>query len=633
MPTENLKKPSLVSVLFGALFVCAVWLAIVQPWSQSAASPLTVAITSALAAGMLMAWRRTALGSGASDDVRARYGVLKDLALAFTIMAFMGLLFLGLNSYLESEAAADQSLTLRQVLEMQRQAAALSTWLGTFAVAAKIGAIALILALVLLVAGAGKAFDRVSQARKWIKQTFRLTTLTILCFGSFSLSGGELASAVARDRSTRAFALNSSARQNLDRLESAVRNEIAGAITDKLVAEVRPDCGQAHEQCANDPVAALGGELERAGSWRDEWPRRPDRYNLPPEPSSLPVFGEADSVRSALASLPEGPAAAHATLAPAVESQPIVAVQTAVQALPGSAATPPREKRLRDVVALALSVGLETAGISLSPNVDETLGRFVSKAAGTISGAVQAQMEGLVRDVVVDIVSGCRNGARACSEAVRNRLRAMRNDARLTDAAHRIAQATRSATTRFALLATRIANLNQASDAGLRRALAQVERGEGEGEWGGLRRRWTSDLRAGRLTDLTPAQHEGWLAFVNRWAEMRPDVARSMMRDGLPGRAEDWNRAFLGYLRSDPDAAAIFGYMVLNDLPIRPFLMERQPAVVNRTVRVADAYALFASTIEGQSWSPAFASEDTVLAHSFGFRDAVGRYCPHAGGL
>lgn len=631
MPTENLKKSSLVSVLFGALFVCAVWLAIVQPWSQSAASPLTVAITSALAAGMLMAWRRTALGSGASDDVRARYGVLKDLALAFAIMTLVALAFAGLNFYLEAtDSAAAREATLARVAAMQGEVAALSGWIKSFDLAARIGGAVLVFGLILIVLRAGGLFDALFKARAGIKRALRVTTLASLCIGSFSLGGG-VGATVIDSHARRIYALNAGAGESRGQLQAVIEREVAEAVTDALLENDRPECRADANRCNADPLLVLHDELERARSWHASWPERPAALGLPPEPSSTREFAQAVPLDAAAEARP-GARQARDMIASVLRDRPVAAAQLAVETLAEPPAAPER-KRLRDLVGLALSLGLETSGLSISPNVDAALGGFVTKIAGSISGAVQSQFESLVRDAAIAIVEACKAGPSACRDAGRRRLDAILRQPRTRALVVRLAEAARAPLRRYRQIADSIGVLNAGAQTRLDRAIAQVELREGQGEWGALRRRWTSNLQAGRVDDLTPAQREGWLALVNDWQHRRGELAREMVHEGRIGSPAQWDEAFLAYTRADPNAAAIFGYMVLNDQPIRPFLIARQPATLNREINVANAYLLFAATIEHQSWAPDSLTPDRALVNGFGFRDAVGRYCPHAGGL
>lgn len=624
MASEARSARGRAAIWFDAAAVCGGWLAIVRPWTDEPASPLAVAIASALATFLLVLWRRLALAPESSADLRGRYRIFQDLAVAFGIMAAVGLLFTMTNLYLEAEAGAAGG-SVRQVLDLQAKAVELEAWAERLEIAAKFGALCLMLGLFLLALGAGKTFDRLFKARDWLERSLRILMLATLCVGSFSLSAGELAGGLADRRARAAFALAERTNESLATLDAAVRRELASLVAERLHETSHVECGQSAE-CNSDPLVSLDSELYRVRRWQQSWPPRPARYGLPAEPTSSALFREAARTDALIDSLPmRMPASPR--IAAAVQDQPIAALEAAADAMPGDI-TPPDRKRVQDLVALAISVGLDTAGVGIAPNVDETLGRFVSKIAGTITGSMQSRLEAVIRGVAVDIVAACRGGARACSEAARRRLRAVRDDPRARQVAQRLANPATAAMRRLVETAQSVRTLDAASERSLERALLAVEQGEREGPWGRLRHHWLAQLRSGGV-GLTRVQREGWLNFAETWEDYRRQEARQMLSAGQAGTPEQWDREFLEYTRAHADAAAIVGYWIVNYPEIHRFIAARQPGFREAEITAIDGYLLFAATVERRSWSP-----DIALARDIpdlaAFQQAYLRYCPRA---
>lgn len=610
--------------------VVAIWLLIVQPSAVEGSSATLVAFAS-LIGFLVLLFRRWRVANLCGGKIPDSFGVTRDLAIAFAIMAATGTVFAIVNSQLQQLTDVKlESLTLRKIAFAQSEIATRADILERGKLSLKISLAVLVCTSSLLAFGKLETFGWLFLQFGRIKKILKLITVLSLCVGSFCLAGAAAsANALAGERKA-SYAFFTAIHDAEKELRNRLSYQISEVVAQSLKSKLRASCSNIlpkAENCPEDPVAGMYAAHDTAMSFQDRWPAHPSAFDLPTQPAKSDVFRQASSDISEIASI-------HVRSEPS--SEPLPANDVTVSAINAAVATMPpvdavevaKRKRLSDLVGLALSVMLDASNIGIKVNLEAPFGRFANSLGKSMTGSVQAQFEDIGRDGAVGLITACRKSSAECSEESKRMLKALGHDPRLTFVAEKVGIAGRMMVAHYTEVVVRLNQINGSADRRLGAAIDGVLSREADGPWGDLRRRKAADFDNGREADLTHSEKMGWSQFFDQWKDARSDIAARMIQSG-EGVGE-WDKAFLSWTAEDPERAAIWGYIVLNDPQIRPYLIKQQPSTIGQKIRVDDAYMVFAAILRKESWSRELTIPEYTVANSPAFQDAINKYCPHA---
>jgi predicted RNA-binding Zn-ribbon protein involved in translation (DUF1610 family) len=638
--TARLRVPLVLAA--GAAFA---WALVVQPWRTGA--PAITAAASLIAAGLFLLLPHYLRERQILREERPfETGFYRELGVAFLIMTATAAVFAWINWRLgQAGAIGSETATLARIAVLQNDARDVLALLQNWGLVLKLGAVLLIAAAVLLALKQHTWFDRLLVMRGVSVSAARAIAFTAACVGGFGLGAGVAGTGAYAEAVARFSLAGRGGREQVELIEARVREDLIAIVIE--ANESAPCADDTAQTCTNDALSQLERARQRAEELSRRWPNAeaPDRRGLSAAPPAARQTAEVGVVLMNAASFEDMARSARNEAPPprqnrAAVNEPLWAIDTVAQQVAPATPSDPleipaangavNERRLVKLIALAISLGVETLNIELTPQLDHRLGVFLQEVGRSVTGSVQERFEELVAETAARAIRACASSGRACSDPMPEAIQHAAIDTRFAEFSRALVPVGAPYVNALHADRAELVRANDETARQLERAYRQVLTSEHAGPWGDLRRRWARDFRDGSRTWTTSDQTRAWLSFFDLWDLQKTSLAASMVREGRASTARDWDRAFLDYSRQRPDAAAAFGYMVLNDEAIHPYLLDLHPSVEGVELRVADAYLLFAATMENQSWAARQQVEAYDYSRGDAFDRAMLRMCPHA---
>lgn len=648
-PPEREAAPRRAPALVLAALAVGGWALLVRPWNAGAANPFMAGVWSLAAVAFCFVapglWNSSREADGREP---LRFQVLRDLRLAFSIMAAASFLFAFLNAELAARDAYAGARAVAQIRAVQQGLADSMKALKDWKVTLWIGVAVFVAGALLLKRGYVGWFDRLLEGRKRLGKAMKVGGIVSLCVGSFSLAGIPAACAADRALST-SFALGQPRIDAADKVMLAVERALAArAIEPLLAAEADPGCppdaGRALLNreavfCPHPLTDAIVEERAESVRLRALWPRR---LAAAPIAEAERAAGAAEAQldelqrldgaarRAAPAPTLDGtlpwvgadaalgvldPDGARALDAAVPEPDPLGAALAAVKEAPpapsSSAEHTPRSRQLTEL-AVELLWGQLPLDVE-APGVEKG-GAFVKTLAGKVTDAVKKPFEEAAQKAAADIIEGCRADPAGCRETTEARLAQAVKDPRVQAFAHEMAPRVRPVVAAVSQTYARARDANLRARATLGRAMEPILRGEAQGPWSALRRAWADRLGPQtRNFDRTP-DGAAW-RLLDGWRKTTYDEAKGAYDAGKPGPDDGWNAAFFRFVERN-ELRATLTQMMEGDPAARAYLAGRIN-ILPDLLAEDDLYPAFAVDVWG--------TPERALAHTAGARAVLGR--------